>query len=113
MKPLLVFLFTLPFLSFSQDLPTRLEVHMFNNERVVVSLDGKQFDTCSKFKLSGLSAGDHQLKVYKPKRYINPINNSISERLVPIYSGNIYLVTDQKTTCIINEYHQKEIQIKD
>tara|TARA_Y100001968_G_scaffold74022_1_gene65439 strand:+ start:82 stop:423 length:342 start_codon:yes stop_codon:yes gene_type:complete len=112
MRTLIIYLITLPILGICQGLHTTLEVQMFNNDRVVVSLDGKQFDVCSKFRLSGVSAGDHQLKVYKAKQYINPNNHSISERLVPIYSGKIYLVKDQKTTCIINKYHQKEIEIK-
>jgi hypothetical protein len=85
---------------------------MFNNERVVVNLDGKQFDTCSKFQLSGVSEGDHHLKVYQTKRYVNPYNKKTSERLIPVYSGGIYLAKNKKTTCTINKYHQKEIKLK-
>lgn len=113
MRTLFVLFSLLSVVGFSQSLPTSLEVQMFNHDRFIVSLDGRQFDCCSKFKLSGISAGDHQLKVYTAKQYINPKNHSISERLVPIYSGNIYLVKDQKTTCVINKYHQKEVKIKD
>ena len=102
----------LPAVAFCQNLPTSLEVQMFNFDKVVVCLDGKQFDCCSKFKLSGISAGNHHLKVYKARQYVNPDNQTKNERLVPIYSGNIYLAKDQKTTCVINEYHQKEIQIR-
>tara|TARA_B100000401_G_C52796658_1_gene716272 strand:- start:318 stop:659 length:342 start_codon:yes stop_codon:yes gene_type:complete len=112
MRTLFVLFSFLPVVGFCQSLPTSLEVQMFNFDKVVVCLDGKQFDCCSKFKLSGISAGDHQLKVYTAKQYVNPNNQTISERLVPIYSGNIYLAKDQKTTCVINEYHQKEIQIR-
>jgi hypothetical protein len=85
---------------------------MFNNAKVVVSLDGKKFDVCSKFQLTGISDGDHNLKVYEAKSCINPYNQSTSQRLVPIYSGNIYLAKNKKTTCIINKYHQKEIKLK-
>ena len=111
MRILFIFFTILPILGFSQSLPTTLEVRMFNHDRLVVTLDGKQFDCCSKFELSGISAGNHQLKVYKTKQYINPKNQVISERLIPIYTGSIYLVKEQKTKCIINEYHQKEVEI--
>jgi hypothetical protein len=85
---------------------------MFNHNKVVVSLDGKQFNICSKFKISGVLEGDHHLKVYQAKQYINPYNQSKSERLIPIYSGKIYLAKNKKTTCTINKYHQKEIKLK-
>ena len=62
--------------------------------------------------MSGLSSGNHQLQVYKPKQYINPSTNAISERLVPIYSGNIFLAEKQSTNCTINEFHEKVIILK-
>jgi len=113
MRKLCFFLTILPVFVFTQDLPAILEVQMFNQERILIKLDNRQFQSCSKFKLSGIPAGEYQLKVYTPKKYINPKNFSINERLVPIYSGYIYLAKNQKTTCIINKYHQKEIIIKD
>jgi hypothetical protein len=107
-----VILGILPLIGFCQCLPTTLELHMFNHKKVLVSLDGKKFDICSKFQLSGISEGDHLLKVYQAKQYINPYSKSTSERLIPIYSGKIYLAKNKKTTCVINEYHQKEIELK-
>ncbi len=112
MRTLFILFNISPLIVFCQCIPTTLEVHMFNNERVVVNLDGKQFDTCSKFQLSGVSEGDHHLKVYQTKRYVNPYNKKTSERLIPIYSGGIYLAKNKKTTCTINKYHQKEIKLK-
>lgn len=111
MRTVFVFFIMFPLFGFSQCLPTTLELQMFNHDKVVVSLDGKKFDVCSKFHLSGISEGDHQLKVYKAKQYVNPHNQSSSERLIPIYTGEIYLAKNKKTTCIINEYHQKEIKL--
>lgn len=85
---------------------------MFNHDKVVVCIDGKQFNKCSKFKLTNLKEGNHQLKVFKPKQYINPMSQKVTERLIPIYTGTIFLVNEQKTNCIINEFHQKTIEIK-
>lgn len=113
MKVLAATLLALPLGVFSQaDKSTSLELKMFNHSQVVVSIDGKQFDACSNFKLNEISAGDHDLKVYKPKQYVNPIDQSISERLVPVYSGEIFIADNKCTSCIINEYHQKEVRIQ-
>lgn len=112
MRTLIILFSTLQVIGFGQCLPTTLELQMFNFNKVVVSLDGKKSDVCSKFHISGISEGDHRLKVYQAKQYINPYNQSTSQRLIPIYSGKIYLAKSKKTTCIINEYHQKEIKLK-
>jgi hypothetical protein len=62
--------------------------------------------------VQNLLKGDHELKIYKPKLYLNPSDNTISKRLVSIYNGNITLAENQYTTCSINEYHQKVISIR-
>lgn len=103
----------LPFGLLAQaDKSTSLELKMFNHAQVIVSIDGKQFDACSKFQLEEIKAGDHDLKVYQQKKYINPIDLSISERLIPVYSGDIFIVDNKCTSCIINKYHQKEVSIQ-
>lgn len=111
MKILSSFLFSLPMLGFAQESQTTLEVQMFNHNQVVVSIDGKQFNACSKLKLTDLNAGNHKIQVFIPKDYVNPSNNKVSHRLIPIYSGSIYLADDKKTNCTINEFHEKEIVI--
>lgn len=112
MRALFLLFATLPLIGFCQCLPTTLELQMFNRNKVVVSLDGQKFDICSKFHLSGILEGDHQLKVFEAKQYTNPNSQTKSNRLIPIYSGKIYLAKNKKTTCIINKYHQKEIKLK-
>lgn len=103
----------LPLGLFSQsDKSSSLELKMFNHAQVVVSIDGKTFDACSKFTMDEIEAGDHDLKVYQPKQYVNPLDQSVSERLVPVYSGEIFIADSKCTSCIINEYHQKEVSIQ-
>lgn len=94
------------------DKAASIELSMFNHTQVVVSIDGHKYDACSKFKLDDITAGDHQIKVYKPKQYINPLNNSVSERLIPLYSGDVFVADKKCTSCLINEYHQNEVYIK-
>lgn len=84
---------------------------MFNLDKVVVSLDGKQFSASRKFRINDIAAGDHQLKIYKPKKYLNPKNNSISERLIPVYSGSVFVADKSCTACTLNEYHDKVVVI--
>ena len=84
---------------------------MFNHNQVVVCVDGKQFKACSKLKLTDLKAGNHKLQVFIPKDYGNPNNKKVSHRLIPIYSGTIYLADRQKTNCTINEFHEKIVVI--
>lgn len=85
---------------------------MINAAEIIVCFDGKTYSSCSKFKLQNISKGKHELKIYKPKLYVNHSDHSISKRLVSIYNGNITLGENQYTTCSINEYHQKVISIR-
>ena len=111
MKISVLFFFTLPFISFAQEGVTTLEIQMFNFDKVVVCIDGEEFNKCSKFKLTNIASGEHLLKIFKPKTYTNPYNQKVSERLIPIFSGTIFLLKKQITNCTINEFHEKKIKI--
>lgn len=111
MKYLGSFFLCFPIIGFSQ-YSASLELNMINASEIIVCFDGKTYSPCSKFKLQNISKGEHELKIYKPKLYLNPSDNSISKRLVSIYNGNITLGKNQYTTCFINEYHQKVISIR-
>lgn len=92
--------------------PGKLELSMFNNREVVVSVDGHQYDACSKFQLNNVESGEHSIKVYQTKKYINPINQKVSKRLVPVFSGEVFVSDSKCTSCVINEYHQNEVRIQ-
>ena len=111
MKNLGFFFLCLPIIGFSQH-STSLELNMINASEIIVCFDGKTYSPCSKFKLQNLLKGEHELKIYKPKLYLNPSDDTNSKRLVSIYNGNITLAENQYTTCSINEYHQKVISIR-
>jgi hypothetical protein len=85
---------------------------MFNNKEVVVSVDGRQYEACSKFQLKDVTSGDHKIKVFQTKKYVNPVNQSVSKRLIPVYFGEVHISDSKCTSCIINEYHQNEVKIK-
>ncbi|MDG1517125.1 MAG: hypothetical protein P8Q42_03790 [Flavobacteriales bacterium] len=111
MKTLSTFFLYLPIIGFSQ-YSASLELHMINASEIIVCFDGKTYSPCSKFELQNLSKGEHELKIYKPKLYLNPSDNSNSKRLVSIYNGSITLAENQYTTCSINKYHQKVISTR-
>ena len=113
MKVLSIILGCLPLFMFSQkNQPGKLELSMFNNREVVVSVDGHQYDACSKFQLNNVESGEHSIKVYQTKKYINPINHKVSKRLVPVFSGEVFVSDSKCTSCVINEYHQNEVRIQ-
>jgi hypothetical protein len=85
---------------------------MFNNKEVIVSVDGRQYEACSKFQLSGITSGKHKIKVFQTKKYINPLNQSVSKRLIPVYFGEVYVSDSKCTSCLINKYHQNEVKIQ-
>tara|TARA_B100001094_G_C17928949_1_gene669774 strand:- start:503 stop:847 length:345 start_codon:yes stop_codon:yes gene_type:complete len=108
----LIFVFS-PLLLLSQSTkPGKLELSMFNNKEVVVSVDGMQYDACSKFELKEVSSGDHQIRVYQTKKYVNPLNQTVSKRLIPVFYGEVHVSDNKCTSCVINEYHQNEVKIK-
>ena len=111
MKTSILFFLALPFITFAQEGVTTLEIQMFNFDKVVVCIDGVEFNKCSKFKLINIASGKHHLKIFKPKKYKNPYNQKVYERLIPIFSGTILLFKKQKTNCTINEFHEKTIKI--
>ena len=90
MRTLIILFSTLPIIGFGQSIQAILELQMFNLNKVVVCLDGKKSEVCSKFQLSGISEGDHKLEVYRAKQYINPYTQTKSQRLIPIYSCLLY-----------------------
>ncbi len=112
MKALGSVLLFLPLIGLSQNQSnTSLVLKMYDRKEILVSIDGESFNAISQLKLDNIEAGRHDLKIYTSKKYINPIDNSMSERLIPVYNGEVFVTDNQCTTCYINEYHEKEVRI--
>jgi hypothetical protein len=87
---------------------TVLELNMHDYSKFIVYLDTVEYDACDQISISSLLPGPHQLRVFKKKEYFN----SSFSRLVPVYSGNITLVKNKCTTCVIDKFHQNNTVIR-
>lgn len=85
---------------------------MYDFSKVVVEIDSLQFDQCEQLSVTGLEPGEHQITVFQPKSYFDPVNGKLSTRLIQVYNGPLVLFEDKCTTCVIDKYHQQSIVIK-
>ena len=85
---------------------------MHDYSRFVVYLDAIEYEVCDQISINALQPGAHQLQVYKQKKYFNSIDNSSSTRLISVYSGEITIVENKCTTCIIDKFHQSNTVIR-
>ena len=111
MKTVLAFLFITPFLGVSQS-STALELNMHDYSKFVIYLDAIKYDVCDKISISAIQPGEHQLQVYKQKEYFNSVDHSSSTRLISVYNGEITIVENKCTSCIIDKFHQNNTVIR-
>ena len=111
MKLVFTLLFILPSLGFSQ-YTTVLKLNMHDYSEFVVYLDAVKYDLCDEISINSLKPGLHKLKVYKQKKYFNVLDNSSSTRLISVYNGEITILENRCTSCVIDKFHQNNTIIR-
>ena len=111
MKTLFLTFIIIPFIGVSQH-STLLELSMYDHSNIVIHIDTVKYNACSQILVNTLQPGEHQLKVFKRKQYFNSSSNTTSSRLIPVFKGEIVIVDNKCTSCIIDKFHQNNIVIK-
>lgn len=111
MKVVFTLLYIYPFFGFAQ-YSTVLELNMHDYSKFVVYLDAVKYDICDQISISTLKPGDHEIRVYKQKTYFNSLDNSSSNRLISVYNGEITILENKCTSCVIDKFHQNNTVIR-
>lgn len=111
MRVLFLSLLIAPVFGFSQS-ATMLQLSMHDYSDFVIQLDAVKYDACAEVSINSIQPGEHQLKVYKEKSYFNTSDNTTTVRLIPVYSGEVVILENKCTTCVIDKFHQNNIVIK-
>ena len=111
MKVVFTLLYIYPFFGFAQ-YSTVLELNMHDYSKFVVYLDAVKYDICDQISISALKPGDHEIRVYKQKTYFNSSDNSSSNRLISVYNGEITILENKCTSCVIDKFHQNNTVIR-
>ena len=111
MRVVFTLLYLFPLLGFSQ-YSTVLELNMHDYSKFVVYLDNVKYDICDQISISAIKPGAHEIKVYKQKKYFNSFDNSSSTRLISVYNGDITILENKCTSCVIDKFHQNNTVIR-
>lgn len=104
-------LLTLPFAAFSQS-QAILEVKMHDYSEFILEVDNKQFESNTEIIVPSLEKGTHHLKVFLPKKYIDPVTGERNFRLINVYDAPILITEGKCYSCTLNEFYQSSISLK-